>query len=258
MGAVSTPVPPPPPHAPHLPPPPPPGPARASRTGPGFWWRVLSPVGAVLVALVVLVALAGVLAAAGVGDDALGATVTFTSSLLLLCFGVALWRMLPRAERRVVLAPKRSRVGAVLLGLNVGAGIVIGGVAIIALGQLVEPGVEDRLEDVQRELGAAPWQVARIVVSLVVLAPLGEELLFRGLLLRGLVRRMRFPFAAVLSGTLFAAAHADAYVIWPRAIALVITGAVLAWLYRWRGYPASVAAHFTVNAVAAVALAATS
>ncbi len=94
--------------------------------------------------------------------------------------------------------------------------------------------------------------------AVVVLAPLGEELLFRGLLLRGLVRRIRFWPAAVVSSLLFAAAHVDAYLLWPRAIALVGTGVVLAWLYRWRGYWASVTAHATVNIVAAIALVATS
>jgi membrane protease YdiL (CAAX protease family) len=72
------------------------------------------------------------------------------------------------------------------------------------------------------------------------------------------VRRIRFWPAALISSLLFAAAHADAYLLWPRAIALAGTGVVLAWLYRWRGYWASVTAHATVNVVAATALVASS
>ena len=71
-------------------------------------------------------------------------------------------------------------------------------------------------------------------------------------------RRLRFWPAAAISSLVFAAAHADAYLIWPRAIALVGTGLALAWLYRWRGYWASVIAHATVNAVASIALVASS
>ncbi len=41
--------------------------------------------------------------------------------------------------------------------------------------------------------------VGLTVVAVVVLAPLGEELLFRGLLLRGLVRKLRFWPAAAIS-----------------------------------------------------------
>jgi len=61
-----------------------------------------------------------------------------------------------------------------------------------------------------------------------------------------------------LSSLLFASAHADSYLLWPRALSLVLTGLVLAWLYRWRGYWASVTAHATVNLVAAIALVASS
>ena len=57
---------------------------------------------------------------------------------------------------------------------------------------------------------------------------------------------------------MFASAHADSYLLWPRAVSLFLTGLVLAWLYRWRGYWASVTAHATVNIAAAIALIASS
>jgi membrane protease YdiL (CAAX protease family) len=218
---------------------------------------VLSPIGAVLLAFVVLVVAAGVLEATPLSDDATTALLQFGTSLLLMAFALLLWRRLPEHERRAATALKHTTGGAIGLGLTLGIGIVIGAGAIILGGQAIDPVVERRLEDIE-EIGTVPWQLALTVVALVVLAPLGEELLFRGLLLRALVRRIRFWPAALVSSLLFAAAHADSYLLWPRAIALVGTGVVLAWLYRWRGYWASVTAHATVNTVAAIALVASS
>jgi membrane protease YdiL (CAAX protease family) len=218
---------------------------------------VLSPIGAVLLAFVLLVIGAGILSATSLSDDGIDAALAFGTSFLLLAFGVLLWRALPDHERRAAVALKHSKGGAIGLGVTIGIGLIIGAGAIILAGSAIDPVVERRIEEVE-EIGTAPWQIALTVLAVVVLAPLGEELLFRGLLLRALARRIRFWPAAIISSLLFAAAHADAYLLWPRAIALFGTGLVLAWLYRWRGYWASVTAHATVNAVAAVALVATS
>jgi membrane protease YdiL (CAAX protease family) len=232
------------------------GPAPAP-AGPGFWWRVLSPVGAVLLAFVLLVVGAGILEATSMSDDGAAAVLSFATSVLLLVFGVLLWLRLPAHERRAAVALKHSAWGTVGLGVTIGIGLVIGAATIILIGTAIDPVVERRIDDVE-EIGTVPWMVVLTVVAVVVLAPLGEELLFRGLLLRGLIQRMRFWPATALSSLLFASAHADSYLLWPRALSLVLTGLVLAWLYRWRGYWASVTAHATVNLVAAIALVASS
>jgi membrane protease YdiL (CAAX protease family) len=232
------------------------GPAPAP-AGPGFWWRVLSPVGAVLLAFVLLVVGAGILEATSMSDDGAAAVLSFATSVLLLVFGVLLWLRLPAHERRAAVALKHSAWGTVGLGVTIGIGLVIGAATIILIGTAIDPVVERRIDDVE-EIGTVPWMVVLTVVAVVVLAPLGEELLFRGLLLRGLIQRMRFWPATALSSLLFASAHADSYLLWPRALSLFLTGLVLAWLYRWRGYWASVTAHATVNLVAAIALVASS
>jgi membrane protease YdiL (CAAX protease family) len=231
----------------------------AGGTGaPGFWWRVLSPIGAVLLAFACAVVGAGILSTTPLSTDSAGAVLAFVTSGLILLFALVLWRGLPEHERRAVVAVKRGGVRrAVAAGAAVGAGIVVGAGIIIAVGSAIDPVVERRIQDVE-DIGTAPWQLVMTICALVVLAPLGEELLFRGLLLRALVQRMRFWRAALVSSVLFASAHLDTYLLWPRAIALVGTGVALAWINRRRGYWASVAAHATVNTVASIALVITS
>lgn len=230
-------------------PPPPPG---ASRP-PGFWWRVLSPPGAVVAAFVGALVAAAVLSATPMGEDALVTVLQFVASSLILLFAALLWRQLPAHERRAVLAIKMSRRRVVLTGIGIGLLIVVGAAILLAVGAGIDPHVERQLDD-QEEIGTAPWELVLWVIALTILAPLGEELLFRGLMLRGLARRLRFWPAAAVSSLVFASAHLDAYLLWPRAIGILATGLVLAWVYRTRGYWGSVAAHATVNAVAAVSL----
>lgn len=237
-------------------------PAPSSTRRPGFWWRVLGPVGATIAGLAVAVAVIAILAAAGVGDDESAALATLSGSAALLGFGLLLLRGLPRHERRLALATK-GRLGS-SIGIGAAAGfatLLIAG-PMFALAEWLDPSVGRRLDDLADDTGLTGlvWADVLVIVSLVVLAPFGEELLDRALLLRGLARRLSFLPAAIISAAVFSLSHLDAWLLflWPRAIWLVIIGLVLAWVYRRRGYAASVAAHATVNTVAAIALVATS
>jgi membrane protease YdiL (CAAX protease family) len=221
---------------------------------PGFWWRVLSPLGAVLVALAALIVAFGILSASGMGENSRAAVATTLTGLLLLAFAMVLWRGLPEHERHAALAIKGSLRRAVLAGVGGGIGLVIVSQAILLTGVALDPGARRQLDELGQELGPTAWQMGLTVFSLVVLAPVGEELLFRALLLRALARRLPFWAAALLSSLGFAGAHADAYLLWPRAIALFATGLGLAWLYRRRGYLTSVLAHAAINGVASIAL----
>ena len=154
----------------------------------------------------------------------------------------------------VTIATKGRAWATAGIGLAVGLGCVVGSGLVISGGAELDPGARRALDDLDISIGAAWWQMALTACALVIFAPLGEELLFRGLALRGLVRLMPFAWAAPVSGGVFTAAHFDAYLVWPRAVALVLVGWVLAWLYRRRGLLGSVAAHATVNAIATAAL----
>jgi membrane protease YdiL (CAAX protease family) len=222
---------------------------------PGFWWRAGSPIGALLMAFVASGLVVAPLTFTPMGDDGLITVVQFASSLLILVFGLLLLNGLPALDRRRALAPKGGVLSAIGIGVAVGLGMVAVSIAIIGIGLALDPGLEKGLDDIALEFNPQPWQTGVLVVALVVLAPFGEELLFRSLLLRALVRRMSFWRAAPVSAVFFALGHLDSYALWPRMVSLVVCGVALAWIYRERGYPASVAAHATLNAIAAISVA---
>lgn len=219
---------------------------------------MLSPPAAILLAFITLFVVAGIGYAifGEEHEDSIGTVAVGVGGASILGFGLLLLWRLPAHERRIALASKHSLRGAVLHGVNIGIGMVIAAGIIIVLGMLVDSGLEDRIDDTAAELGPGVWGTVVTLIALVVLAPLGEELVFRVLLLRALARRMSFWGAAVVSGLIFGTVHIDAWIdlFWPRFIALVVVGIGLAWLYRWRGYWAAVAAHATVNTVASIAL----
>ena len=204
----------------------------------------------VAIGVAALLVVAAIADGAGASADTTAAVATFAGSGVILIGGLLLVRVLPPAQRRVTIATKGRAWATAGIGLAVGLGCVVGSGLVIAGGAELDPGARRALDDLDISIGAAWWQMALTACALVIFAPLGEELLFRGLALRGLVRLMPFAWAAPVSGVVFTAAHFDAYLVWPRAVALVLVGWVLAWIYRRRGLLGSVAAHATVNAIA--------
>jgi membrane protease YdiL (CAAX protease family) len=113
----------------------------------------------------------------------------------------------------------------------------------------------DELDDVARQLvdrvhGAG--NVALIVVWVVVLAPVIEEIFFRGLLQRSLVKRGLPPVAViVVTGLVFGASHLEPL----QFPALALFGMVLAWMaHRTGRLGPSIAAHMGFNLVTVIAL----
>jgi membrane protease YdiL (CAAX protease family) len=93
-------------------------------------------------------------------------------------------------------------------------------------------------------LNERPWSAA---VTLIIIAPAGEELVFRGVILDGLRRRYRAAAAVFLSALLFAVMHANPWQIPPT----FVIGLVFGW-WRLRGgsiYPC-ILGHALHNALA--------
>lgn len=82
---------------------------------------------------------------------------------------------------------------------------------------------------------------------LAIIGPLGEEVLFRGLIFGALAKQMKVVPAIAATGALFAITHFDVAVFIP----LAVTGMMLTWLYARTGsiWP-PFAAHFGQNLIA--------
>ncbi len=83
-------------------------------------------------------------------------------------------------------------------------------------------------------------------IAIIFIAPVAEEVFFRGFIFGGLRRYLNLPIAGLISGTLFAMAHGDPGLVVPFAG----VGLVLAFLYERTGsLYASIGVHFVFNSV---------
>ncbi|HEX7342321.1 MAG TPA: type II CAAX endopeptidase family protein [Rhodanobacteraceae bacterium] len=138
-------------------------------------------------------------------------------------------------------------VYAVILGVAVA---VIGGMLthLLAQGHVVHQDVTVMGRHVSSGKRLA---LAALVVCVV---PVVEELIFRGVLLSGLMRRLHVGWAVAISAVIFGCAHLpDFGFAWYAIPTLVILGLVLAWLrLRSRSLWPSIVMHATNNLIATI------
>ena len=189
-----------------------------------------------------------------VGGAALGALIIAAQSVGLLAV-LALLRL-----RSV---PLRAIVGHVRplgrhLGIGVGLGLISVVLSVTIVGILVTLSGSEATPDqvLTRTIGESPLQLLLVVIAGVVLAPLAEELVFRGLLHRALRSRLRRVPATIISSGLFAIVHTEVAVSQPLGlVGLAAVGAVLALAYERTGsLVVPVAIHAVYNAVTVIAV----
>ncbi|MFT4035491.1 MAG: CPBP family intramembrane metalloprotease [Patulibacter sp.] len=176
--------------------------------------------------------------------------VTFAGAALLLAVGLRLSHR-PR-ERNLLAAAARDRSPAMPPGRVLAIGLLVAGAALL-VGPLISalvPGLHNGDAPID-ELGLGKGLGADIGTVLVVvgLVPLGEELLFRAVLVGAWVRAERPVLAVVSSALLFGLAHVT---VGPRAVAVtVLLGALFAAALLLSGsLGVPVFAHAFVNAIA--------
>ncbi len=213
--------------------------------------------------LVVGVLAGGLLAGAGVADvGAVDPVLLLGAAVAGQVGGLAAAVVLLRARRAPLAAvvgpvrPVARRLGA---GLGLGVATMLGSSLLVAV--LVRLSGSDAVPEqlILDEALAGGVRTALALVAAVVLAPVAEELLFRGLLYRALRRRRGVLGAVVVSSVAFAVVHLDVAATQPLAlVGLTLVGVVMALAYeRTGGLLVPVAAHAAYNGTAlALALAA--
>jgi membrane protease YdiL (CAAX protease family) len=134
------------------------------------------------------------------------------------------------------------------LTMGMGCGLLVAGYIFILLHNmiLIALGVDTQGEEIFRlfsELGSPVW----FFVVGVIVAPMVEEIFFRGFLFQGFRHRYGWVAGILISSFIFAAAHLDPVAFIPT----FILGAVLAYVYHrsnsvWPG----MILHFLINAFA--------
>lgn len=179
-----------------------------------FGIGVLVLIGGVLAAGLVAAVAAGVLSAFGVdidsddGTDAVTVIGTFAQGAAWIAGAILAVRLAARTRVGERLGIRRTAFWPAV-GWTAVAYVTFWIAAAVVAAALGEPKTE---QDLVRELKAedALWSIAAFAVVATLVAPLGEEVLFRGLLYGSLRARLGVGPAALLAGLIFGAIHFDA------------------------------------------------
>jgi membrane protease YdiL (CAAX protease family) len=177
----------------------------------------------------------------------LAAQAIFDGLLLFVALGVASdWKFRPLARPLGLLGlrPFRPKAIWILLGTLV--------VYYIAAGLFASLVLKPDQEDIGGELGVGNPSIVIAVLAVVMivgLAPVAEELFFRGFLFAGLRTRWSLWPAAITSGLIFGLVHAPTGIT--TVVPLAALGIALCWLYNRTGslWPC-VIAHMINNGLA--------
>jgi len=179
------------------------------------------------------------------------------AAVLLIATQVALllvsWFLVfrPGALAALPSLPGRDPGGAIRAGLGWGLlawlGATIASAGVVWL--LERIGVEAEPQAAERAIQILdPWLV---VLAVVILAPIAEEVFFRGVVFNAWLREHGRRWAIIGSSALFALIHASVVAVVP----IFLLGLALAWVYQRSGnLLAPIAMHATVNGIS-VALA---
>jgi len=133
-----------------------------------------------------------------------------------------------------------------LLGLALLAFVIISSLLSLAVDSLWPSFEAEQEQDIGLGSISGPWQYLGAFVLLVVVAPISEELIFRGVLFAGW-RSKGFVVAAIVSSTFFGLAHWQPNVV----LATAVLGWILAYLYEKTGSLwAPIGLHAAKNALA--------
>lgn len=235
-------------------PPPPPAPG-----GQGSGWREVGRIWLEFLAVLAIALLIGtVVSAVALSSSSCGVQTLVTTYASELSYGVVTLFWVTRVRREPLSSfgvpgrPERDLgVGA---GLGAAAylliGVVFSNYVVVPIARLLighEPGAPSQVPTCV----TGGWLLA-LAPAIVIVAPICEELLFRGFLYRMLRRRLSVGWAATISAATFAALH-----VYPILMpSLFLLGVALALVYeRRRNLVANMALHATFNLIGIILIA---
>lgn len=178
-----------------------------------------------------------------------GAVVILVSTQLTLLFVSWLFVARPNALAALPAFPGRDPAGALLTGAGWGVGAwVMSTAAIVIMAWLLEAvGLSPEPQAAERAIALVdPWLV---VLAVVILAPIAEEVFFRGVVFNAWLREGGRRWAYVGSAALFAIIHLSLLSLVP----IFLLGLALAWVYERTGnLLAPIAMHAVVNGISVI------
>jgi uncharacterized protein len=199
--------------------------------------------------VVVVIGLALLVSAFDPDIESLGAQVTLQAALagaLILTAFLFANRDLRGVSAREALGLRRPVRKPVWLAVATYFGYV-GCAVVISL--LLAP----EQEDITRELGGDSGALGSAIAGflIVIVAPISEEIFFRGFLFRGMRNGMHAALAALLASGIWGLFHYTGPGTWGVVLQITVFGLWLSWLYERTGsiYP-TIAVHMVNNAIA--------
>jgi membrane protease YdiL (CAAX protease family) len=180
-------------------------------------------------------------------------TVIATLVIQLAIFGAALIPLaLSRTPLGAAFGPARRSLIYTGLGLVLGVGITV----VVFMFNAVLIGIFGDSEPVQQSLLPSPQDSLGVVLVLailvVVVAPITEDILFRGVLFASLRRHVGVHLSALLSGAIFAVVHIEVLASQPLGLGgLTLAGVLLAYAFHYtKSLHVAIVMHAVYNGVA--------
>ena len=215
-------------------------------------WRPWEAIPVALAALCASIIVAVVLAAGGAGAGGLSILIS-AIALSAAFFGFSLAWVNVRYRQGIGALGLRSRRATADLAYGGWFGVALFGAVgflirpiIVAIWTAITGSPPDPIDQPIIPGDPSTFEVVLGAFAVVVAAPLGEEVFFRGFLFGSLRGRLGFLRSALISGVVFAVFHGD-----PLLIALMFfVGFGFAWVYERRGsVVAAIGAHALFNVV---------
>ena len=223
--------------------------------------RVLPPEryrGPSVLLLLVMVLLLGSVLVAPFGADAagllggsvptlFGAFVILVSTSVALLVVTALFVALPDALANLPSFPGQAPVRAIAMGVGWGALAWLGSSLLLALATFVLTELGYPPDPGTAEIAVQSLEPWLIVFAVVFVAPIAEEIFFRGVAFNAWLREGGRRYAYIGSAALFAVIHVSLVSLVP----IFMLGLALAWVYERSGHTllAPMAMHATVNGI---------